>query len=212
MSQVEMMGRNVRSFGRGIFGFGKALVSPQMSPAFFFLDFVIYPPVILFGIIWGIYTNTHHPLWLALAMVPAGLATWTLAEYLAHRFVLHVVPGIAELHQAHHDETLELIGTPTLVSLAVLFTVAFWPMSLLMGYSLTWMWFAGLMAGFVLYTLVHYAVHHFSSGGYKFMKQLKWQHNVHHHGTGSFNYGVTTVFWDHVFGTYSSKMRDEHHD
>jgi sterol desaturase/sphingolipid hydroxylase (fatty acid hydroxylase superfamily) len=208
MAQVETEKRRDQNMLRAAWIFLKALVSPQMSPVFFFLDFIVYPPIILFGVVWGLHTNISHPAWFAAAMFPLGLVTWTLAEYLAHRFVLHKVPGIADLHQAHHDETLELIGTPTLVSLAVLFTLAFCPAYYLMGSALAWLWFAGFVAGFVAYTFVHYAVHHFSSGGYAIMKMLKWQHNIHHHGTSSFNFGVTSPLWDHVFRTYTKTMRE----
>jgi sterol desaturase/sphingolipid hydroxylase (fatty acid hydroxylase superfamily) len=209
MERVESDANQRRTVWRSTWSLAKALVSPEMSAGFFFLDFVVYPPIILFGLIWGIYTKSSQSLWLMVAVAAAGLASWTLAEYLAHRFVLHKVPGISALHQAHHDETLELIGTPTLVSLVVLFTLAFWPMSFILGSSLSWMWFSGFLTGFVAYTFAHYAVHHLSSGGYAFMKKLKWQHSVHHHGSSNFNYGVTTVFWDHVFSTYSAKMRDD---
>jgi sterol desaturase/sphingolipid hydroxylase (fatty acid hydroxylase superfamily) len=212
MAQAETDAHERRSFLRSTWSLAKALVSPQMSAGFFFLDFIVYPPIILFSFVWGLHSNSNHSVWVMLAMTLVGLVAWTLAEYLAHRFVLHKVPGISALHQAHHDETLELIGTPTLVSLAVLFTLAFWPMTFVFGLSLSWMWIAGFLTGFIAYTFAHYAVHHLSSGGYAFMKRLKWQHNVHHHGSSTFNYGVTTVFWDHAFGTYSAKMRTSKND
>jgi sterol desaturase/sphingolipid hydroxylase (fatty acid hydroxylase superfamily) len=205
MTQVDT---NEREEARGAWATAKSLVSPQMSPALFFMDFLVHPPLILLCIIGGFYWNTSHALWLAIAMVPVGLLTWTLAEYLVHRFVLHEVPGLMDMHKSHHDETLELIGTPTPVSLVILLTVVLAPMAYAIGISLALLWFAGFLIGFIAYTFVHYAVHHFSSGGFAFMKALKWQHNVHHHGTGTFNYGVSSPLWDYVFGTYSAKMRE----
>jgi sterol desaturase/sphingolipid hydroxylase (fatty acid hydroxylase superfamily) len=209
MSRLEASDESLGSAPKSVMAFLKSIVSPHMSKAHFFLDFAIHPPLIVFALIWGLYTNTQHSVLAALAMVPLGFAVWTLAEYLTHRFILHKVPMLSKMHQAHHDETLELIGTPTPVSLVVLFGAILWPLSMVLNHSLAWLWFAGFLCGFIGYTFVHYAVHHLSSGGYGFMKKLKWQHNVHHHGTGSYNFGVTTAFWDHIFRTYSAKMRDD---
>ncbi len=211
MTKVETNAEGGRSVFGSAWSFAKAAVSPQMTPILYFLDFIVHPPIILACIAWGLYINQSHSLWFALLMVPMGLLTWTLAEYIAHRFVFHKVPGIKGMHQAHHDETLELIGTPTPISLPILLISVLWPMTYLLGTSLALLWFAGFLFGFLAYTFVHYAVHHFSSGGWRWMKRLKWQHNIHHHGTSDLNFGVSTSLWDHVFGTYSNTMRGAEH-
>lgn len=207
MAHFETNELEERSYVQRGWSFAKALVSPQMTPILFFLDFLVHPPIILACIAWGLYSNQSHSLSLALAMAPLGLLTWTLVEYLVHRFALHKVPGLQDMHQAHHDETLELIGTPTPISLPLLLVLVLWPMSYVLGTSLAFIWFAGFLIGFLGYTFVHYAVHHLSSGGWRWLKTLKFQHNVHHHGTSNQNYGVSTSLWDHVFRTYSSSMR-----
>ncbi len=211
MAKVETNELGERSYLQATWSFAKSAVSPQMTPTLFFLDFLVHPPIILASIAWGLYTTKSHELWLALAMVPLGLLTWTLVEYLVHRFVLHKVPGLQEMHQAHHDETQELIGTPTPLSLPILFLVVLWPMTYVLGTSLALLWFAGFLIGFIYYTFVHYAVHHLSSGGWSFMKKLKFQHNVHHHGTSNQNFGVSTALWDHIFRTYTSTMKAAEH-
>jgi sterol desaturase/sphingolipid hydroxylase (fatty acid hydroxylase superfamily) len=211
MTQVETNDLEERSYLRRAWSFAKSLFSPQMTPFLFFLDFIVHPPIILASIIWGLYINHTHSVALALAMVPLGLLVWTLIEYLVHRFVLHRIPGLQEMHQAHHDETQELIGTPTPFSLPLLFIIVLWPMTYVLGTSFALLWFAGFLIGFIAYTFVHYAVHHLSSGGWRWMKALKWQHNVHHHGTSNQNFGVSTSLWDHVFRTYSSTMKGAEH-
>jgi sterol desaturase/sphingolipid hydroxylase (fatty acid hydroxylase superfamily) len=207
MARVFSIAQTGRSYLSSAWTFAKSLVSPQMTPTLFFMDFIVHPPIILASIFWGLYINHDNSILLALSMVPAGLLVWTLIEYLVHRFVLHKIPGLQEMHQAHHDETQELIGTPTPLSLPILFLIVLWPMTYLLGSSLAWLWFAGFLIGFIGYTFVHYAVHHLSSGGWRWLKHLKFQHNVHHHGTSNFNFGVSTSLWDHVFRTYSSTMR-----
>ena len=211
MARVETNMQALRSYPRTVWTFIKSAVSPEMTPFLFFLDFLVHPPIILASIAWGLYINQTHSIWLALAMVPVGVLTWTLVEYLVHRFILHRIPGLQDMHQAHHNETQELIGTPTPVSLPLLLLVVLWPMTYALGTSLALLWFAGFLIGFIAYTFVHYAVHHLSSGGWSWMKQLKFQHNVHHHGTSNQNFGVSTALWDHVFRTYSSTMGKAEH-
>ncbi len=209
MAQINLNEPEVRSLLQSIRSNAKALLSPRLTPFLFFLDFFVYPPIIVASVVWGLYLNQNYHAWFAVSMIPFGLLTWTFAEYVIHRFVFHRVPIIQQMHQAHHNETLALIGTPTLLSCVALLFFVLLPLSYLLGTSLALLVFSGFMFGFLSYNFVHYAVHHLSSGGYHFMKKLKWQHNVHHHGSSDFNFGVTTALWDHVFRTYSSKMHED---
>ena len=77
MTHVETNELGERSFLRRTWSFAKSLFSPQMTPFLFFLDFIVHPPIILASIIWGLYINNTHSVALALAMVPAGLLSWT---------------------------------------------------------------------------------------------------------------------------------------
>jgi sterol desaturase/sphingolipid hydroxylase (fatty acid hydroxylase superfamily) len=178
-------------------------LSPHMPPVLFFLDFAVYPPIILACLFFGIW---HHAVVASVALVLLGYVTWTLAEYLVHRFVLHHVPLFAKMHTEHHDEALELIGTPTLMSLFFLYVTVYIPLSYAAGTHIALCSMAGFLAGYISYVWVHYAVHHKGSGGFKFMRKLKRQHAVHHHGTSAYNFGVTTDIWDKVFFTKRDKL------
>ena len=181
------------------------LVSPDMSPPMFFLDFVVYPSIII-ACLFIAFDNSGYEQWLkSLTLVVSGYWFWTLAEYIVHRFVLHRVPLFSTLHKAHHAAPRELIGTPTVFSLAVFYCFAFWPIAEYDGVQPAASWLAGLLAGYFWYVAVHYAVHHFGSGGYSFIKRLKRQHAVHHHGEGECNFGVTTTLWDRLFGTLNAR-------
>ncbi len=179
------------------------LLSPHMSPALFFLDFVVYPPIILAFLFFGL---KNQPLFTSLTLVVLGYAIWTLAEYLVHRFVLHHIPLFSKMHFEHHDEALELIGTPTLMSLFFLLVVVLLPLYFFTGTHITLCGMAGFLTGYIAYVWVHYAVHHKGSGGFKFMRKLKRQHAVHHHGTSEYNFGVTTDIWDKIFRTKREKI------
>jgi sterol desaturase/sphingolipid hydroxylase (fatty acid hydroxylase superfamily) len=178
-------------------------LSPRMPPFLFFLDFAVYPPIILAFLYLGMRNQLVLP---SLAFAMSGYIIWTFAEYLVHRFVLHHVPLFAKMHIEHHDEALELIGTPTLMSLFFLSTTVFTPLYFVVGPHITFCSMAGFLLGYISYVWVHYAVHHKGSGGYSFMRKLKRQHAVHHHGTSEYNFGVTTDFWDKVFSTKREKI------
>jgi sterol desaturase/sphingolipid hydroxylase (fatty acid hydroxylase superfamily) len=199
---------HLKEYGRKTKDFAMGFVSPRMSAQMFFLDFLVYPPIILYCLFMG---HSKNPSLLSFAEIAIGYASWTLAEYMIHRFVLHHIPVFANIHQAHHDESLELIGTPTLFSVLFLYAVAYWPASKLFGTNVAMLLFAGFLTGYLVYAAVHYAVHHLGSGGYGFLRKLKRQHAVHHHGTGEHNFGVTTIFWDVVFGTRLAKLNSKSH-
>ena len=179
------------------------LASPNLSPRMFFLDFFVYPPIILLCLFVA-FDHSGLEQWLKSAtLIVSGYWFWTLTEYVAHRFVLHRVPVFATLHKAHHDEPHALIGTPTIFSLVVFYCFAFWPVAEFDGMRPAASWFAGLLLGYFLYVTAHYIVHHVSSGGFRFVKKLKRQHALHHHSEADCNFGVTTSFWDRLFGTLS---------
>ena len=186
-----------------VYQFVLSLFSSKMTPFTFFLDFYVYPVVIAFCLSLAfLYTNLIHIA--ALAIV--GLAVWTFAEYLLHRFVLHHWPYFKDQHQAHHDETREMIGTPTIFSLLVFYVLIYLPLWLGFGSGYALPLFAGFIAGYLAFDGVHYAVHHMQGQG-RLLRAWKKIHAIHHHGDADHNYGVLTDFWDRVFGTYSATMR-----
>lgn len=59
---------------------------------------------------------------------------------------------------------------------------------------------AGTLAGYVLYDLIHYFIHHASpEDGY--WKDIKIYHMQHHYKSDKVGYGVSQKFWDLVFNT-----------
>ena len=184
-----------------------ALFSSQMNPITFMLDFYIYPLVIFISVGFGVYGTAQEPLWHGPALFLASFICWTLVEYFMHRYIFHHLPGVMGLHLAHHKDADEMIGTPTLLSLALIFGLAYLPMVLLIGEYNACFWFAGMCAGYLAFGGIHFIVHHFDNIEYAFVRKLKRAHAIHHYGKMDYNFGVTTLFWDRVFGTYSDKMR-----
>lgn len=134
------------------------------------------------------------------AAVLAGLLGWTAIEYGLHRFVLHGVQPFQRWHRQHHERPMALMGAPTLLTASLLAGGVFLPawaaLGLWRGTALTF----GLLAGYLAYGLTHHATHHWRAEGRWFKQRKRW-HAWHHHGNRPGCYGVTTSFWDHVFGS-----------
>ena len=160
-----------------------------------------------------------------------GVFTWTFFEYVFHRFVFHVDGLWLPDHQAafvvhfllhgfHHFLPMDpyrLVMPPVLL-------VAIWsPVYLLLSFILPKRWLyganAGGLVGYVAYDLFHYAFHHANLQlkqnrveSNKSLLQLvmehararKKVHMAHHYASYVSSFGVTSSFWDRVFGTLST--------
>jgi sterol desaturase/sphingolipid hydroxylase (fatty acid hydroxylase superfamily) len=137
----------------------------------------------------------------------AGILSWTLFEYIIHRYFFHYEPRTRwgrrlhfVVHGVHHDypqDASRLVMPPALsLPLAVLFYVLF---ALFLGRFAPPV-FAGLLFGYVCYDGIHYAAHHFAMkrGPGLWLKQYHLRHHYHDDHAG---YGVSSPLWDHVFGT-----------
>jgi len=167
----------------------------------YYSDFFVYPALIAGLCAWGLAGATPEAAgrWLAFAL--SSVAVWTLLEYLLHRFVLHHFPYLKEMHHSHHVEEKAQIGTPTWLSLGVFALVVVLPSWLGLGDRLGSAVTAGLMAGYLWYISVHHIVHHWHPGHSSYVYGLKRRHALHHHADETANFGVSSSFWDHVFGT-----------
>ncbi|KAI9862605.1 MAG: fatty acid alpha-hydroxylase [Vezdaea acicularis] len=141
-----------------------------------------------------------------------GLAIWTLVEYVLHRGLFHIDAYLPDnrvgitlhflLHGIHHYlpmDKLRLVMPPTLF---VVLAAPFWKLAhTIFAYN----WFAatavycGGIFGYICYDLTHYFLHHRSLPSY--YRELKRYHLQHHFGDFENGFGVTSRFWDRVFGT-----------
>ncbi len=179
-------------------------ISPKWSRRLFFLDFLVFPLAVFICLAAAAANERNIPYWSLAALFAIGWTAWTLTEYLMHRFVFHHFPLFTAMHLAHHKEPHELIGTPTIVTLAAFALLVFWPMHAFAGLEQASALSAGMMSGYLAYVGVHYIVHNVGSGGLPWMKRLIRLHAVHHHDIHH-NFGVTTDIWDRVFGTLARR-------
>jgi sterol desaturase/sphingolipid hydroxylase (fatty acid hydroxylase superfamily) len=123
----------------------------------------------------------------------AGLVLWTFLEYVLHRFVLHGIEPFKTLHAMHHMKPRALIFAPTILSGTLIGLLIFAPAllmsSALRATSLT----VGLLIGYLGYAVTHHAIHHWPR---------KRIHALHHMQKRPAHFGVTSMFWDRVFGSH----------
>lgn len=205
MDMFEAASFHLKRFAQSAKGSEWNILATNMSARMFFLDFVVYPPLVLLCLYLA-FAQWNPVQWLqSTVLVVAGLVLWTLIEYLVHRFAFHHLPFLKPIHMAHHDDPRGLNGTPTVATLAVFLLLVYWPASGLVSRALAAAWTAGLMAGYLAYVTVHYVVHNHGSGGSSHLRRLIRMHAVHHHET-SCNFGVTTAIWDRAFGTLKRRQ------
>ena len=178
-----------------------ALISLEHSRAAYSADFAMYGGAVALlsaFLVW----DGPRVLWPEMAvLVLAGLLGWTLIEYALHRFVLHGLQPFKGWHAEHHLRPTALICAPTVFSAVLIFTLVFLP-ALLLGS----LWRAcaltlGVLTGYLAYAVTHHATHHWR-GENTWLKQRKLWHALHHHVKEKpACFGVTSRFWDRVFGT-----------
>jgi sterol desaturase/sphingolipid hydroxylase (fatty acid hydroxylase superfamily) len=166
----------------------------------------VYLPIIVF-FIWKSF-SIKIPAGTFLLLFVAGLAFWTLFEYFMHRYVFHFVPKgkLQErisfiFHGVHHqypNDKKRLVMPITLsLAIAVLLLSLIW---LLFG-NWAWAYSAGFTTGYLAYDMTHYSIHHFKPPNIKWVKRLWKSHIDHHFRDSNKGYGVSSPFWDVVFGT-----------
>jgi sterol desaturase/sphingolipid hydroxylase (fatty acid hydroxylase superfamily) len=172
-----------------------------MSPPVFVLSWALMLPLIAWAG-WGVVTPLEGA-----GLLVAGVFWWTLFEYVMHRFLFHLEPEhprlklfIFLIHGNHHDNAGDALRNmmPLIVSVPV--AAAMWGACVaLLGEAGTWA-FLGWITGYVIYDGVHYACHQWPMRG-RLGSALKRHHMRHHHLDDTGNYGISSMFWDRVFGT-----------
>ena len=146
--------------------------------------------------------------------IAGGYFFWTLVEYWLHRIVFHFEPSrglgarlhwmIHGVHHDHPDDPRRLVMPPILsVPLASLFVGLF---LLVLGSPWGWGVCVGFFAGYLLYDLMHYALHHRRPKS-RIGRLLRELHMRHHFEDDTRGFGVSVPWWDVVFGTYSERAR-----
>lgn len=142
-----------------------------------------------------------------LVAVLAGIFTWSLLEYLIHRFAGHARSLVKRTpfgreHTAHHSRGdyfapwwKKLVSTVVFIALVLPLArlATSWPIAL--AYT------GGLIGFYLTYEVLHRLLHVWQGVG----PYARWarRHHFHHHfHDPQTNHGVTSPVWDIVFGTW----------
>lgn len=135
-----------------------------------------------------------------------GAITWTLTEYWLHRLLGHR-PGknlFTKEHLKHHFKSNYFAPAIYKLGLAiVVITTLYLFGNLFLSSSNALAYAIGFTIMYLVYEWVHRRLHTNEpvlQNAYGHM--LRRHHSYHHFGNKEINHGVTSPFWDMVFGTY----------
>ena len=183
-----------------------------------------YPAIIAYLLLsvvaLGAFVWRPAPLLPALVAVVAASLVYPLFWYLIHRYVLHSrwmfkVPLLAStwkrIHYDHHQDPnhLEVLFGALHTTLPTI-ALGVFPVGYAIG--LPWGPDAAFGAGMIalatglvttcIYEFVHCIQHLAYKPKHPVLAEMKKRHLAHHFHDENGNYGITTFFWDKVFGTY----------
>ncbi len=138
--------------------------------------------------------------------LPAGAFLWTFMEYALHRFAFHEARGAnygSREHLRHHgsdDTVLEswFLSWAGVLAVALLLIPS---LGALIGVDdLGWGIGIGYLVGYAFYDWIHWRAHR-RPIRHRYEAMVRKHHFIHHFHAPLQNHGVTSAFWDRVFGT-----------
>lgn len=170
--------------------------------------FVIIALVILSLMVlaYGLTAMSLNSLTKAALLFLIGFLFFTLTEYLIHRFVFHAHASsnkknwMVQMHGIHHTHPTDKKRLTLPLTVAIgLSSIVFFVLWLLLS-QYAWFFFPGFILGYAFYLFVHYLIH--TTRPPKGVLEILWKnHYSHHYRDTNKAFGVTTPFWDLVFGT-----------
>ncbi|MBT9557958.1 MAG: sterol desaturase family protein [Myxococcales bacterium] len=151
------------------------------------------------------------PLSLLVALV-SGILTWTLLEYLLHRFFGHHRALVRRSpfgieHTAHHSKGDYFAATWKKASAAAVVLALMTPLSMsLLGLGNGLAYSASFVSFYLVYEWLHRRLHTAEGVG-PYGRWARRHHFFHHFHDPSKNHGVTSPLWDWVFGTAATAPR-----
>ena len=207
--------KNVASMRPGIWNRSHHL--DRMSLKELVVAYLQYPAIIAYlalsAAAIGLFVLRPAPLLNTLAAVAVAAFIYPLVWYVLHRFVLHSrwmwkLPALAStwkrIHYDHHQDPnhLEvLFGAlhTTLPTIAIATLPIGWAIG---GFGGACAAFATGLITTCFYEFCHCIQHLSYKPKNKWLAEMKRSHMAHHFHHEDGNYGITTFFWDRLFGTY----------
>jgi len=172
------------------------------------LTILTYGSIVLVFIYLHVAYGPSQPLLQTIGIYLSGIIFWTFAEYIIHRYVFHWITESSfvkkfhySVHGYHHefprDDTRVFMPPVAGIILSSLFLGIYY---LLLG-NYGFIFSAGFINGYLFYSSIHYSTHAFKPPKSRWLKKLWRHHNLHHYRFPDKAFGVSSPFWDYVFGT-----------
>ena len=144
---------------------------------------------------------------LKIIFLACGILFWTFLEYIIHRFLGHQNKAkhiIRQEHKRHHAEWDYFVPMHKKLILAAVFLgISTLIMSIFFTFSIALFFSIGLTGMYLIYESAH-KLFHAKEPIIGYGLKMRKHHFYHHFGNPKLNHGVTTAFWDRVFGTYQT--------
>lgn len=138
----------------------------------------------------------------------AGWFIWTFAEYILHRFWNHSKgvenSSLVQKHNHHHTHPTDIYVSAAHRVISLLIGVCLIGLSLWLSSYI--MFIAGLWIGVFWFFLMHYFLH--QKWAKKVFPRLVHYHVVHHCKEPDTCFGISTAWWDRLFGTTPKKNKE----
>lgn len=142
-----------------------------------------------------------------------GVLFWLLFEYSLHRWVFHLrTTGYWSnifhflVHGHHHITPMDFDRLVFPPIPALLIAWPFWLGSpLVLGVSVGYPWLFGFVAGYLIYDMTHFWIHHAVPRNV-YLKGQKRRHVHHHYFQPSVNFGISNPLFDYVFRTFKEPV------
>jgi len=174
----------------------------QLAPVYFYTTLVIC----LFAVTRGEAFSWSK----SFLLIGLGVLSWTLIEYVLHRFVFHYSARSAfgrklvyAVHLSHHENPRAANRFFSSVLLSLPIAMAYLLLAWLATGSLraASYLFTGLTAGYSGYQWLHFQAHH-RRPRLRLFRYLRKYHLLHHYQTPEIRFGVTSPLFDVILGTF----------
>jgi len=182
---------------------------PKKNPAYQQLKCFAVFFVMLTPLVWGVIRFADVLSYsIPVLLFFIGWFMWTFTEYVLHRFWNHAKGAensvIVQRHNHHHTHPTDIrvSGKQRVIMLlisATLIAFSFWLSTYIM-------FIAGLWTGIFWFFLMHYFLH--QKWAKRVFPRLVRYHVVHHCKEPDTCFGISTPWWDSLFGTTPRKNRD----
>lgn len=125
-----------------------------------------------------------------------------LLEYILHRWIIHSrFKLFSHIHNIHHKRNqADSVFTNYLTYIWITLPVIW------VGFYYDWIGGICFVIGTMIYVYLLSLIHHKAHMAVTEFDKIMYHYHWIHHQNNKKNFGVTTSFWDKVFGTYSEGL------